>query len=150
MENSYDEIIEYLYLGSASALNHSEKFSLIVNCTMDVFIKKPENTIRIPIRDEPYESNLFLQLLDETNVLQRINTSIINKTPVLVHCYAGQQRSCALVACYLIKYKNMSAEEAINYIKQKRRIAFFGNVNFITAILCFINETYDYKLCQGR
>jgi protein-tyrosine phosphatase len=141
-ENMYDEIIEYLYIGSASALNHSEKFNLIVNCTTNVYIKTSVNTIRIPIYDDPYDTNLFLQLLDDTNVLEKIHTSINNKEPVLVHCYAGQQRSCALVACYLIKYKNMTPDTAINYIKQKRRVAFIGNVTFISAIVHF----FYYKL----
>ena len=141
-ENMYDEILENLYLGSASALNHCEKFSLIVNCTTNVYIKTSVNTIRIPIDDDPYDTNLFLQLLDDTDVLQQINTSINNKEPVLVHCYAGQQRSCALVACYLMKYNNMTPDKAINFIKQKRRIAFFGAVNFISAIIHF----FSYKL----
>jgi protein-tyrosine phosphatase len=141
-ENMYDEIIEYLYVGSASALNHSEKFNLIVNCTTNVYIKTSVNTIRIPIYDDPYDTNLFLQLLDDTNVLEKIHTSINNKEPVLVHCYAGQQRSCALVACYLIKYKNMTPDTAINYIKQKRRVAFIGNVTLISAIVHF----FYYKL----
>jgi atypical dual specificity phosphatase len=145
-ENMYDEIIEHLYIGSASALNHRENFKLIVNCTTNVYIKSSVKTIRIPIDDDPYDTNLFLQLLDDTNVLQEINTSIINKEPVLVHCYAGQQRSCALVTCYLMKYNNMTPDTAINYIKQKRRVAFIGNVTFISAIIHF----FHYKLSANN
>jgi protein-tyrosine phosphatase len=141
MENKYDEIIDHLYLGSALALNDIDNFKFIVNCTKDIHIKNPDNTIRIPINDDPYDNNLFLQLLNDTNVLQKIHTSINNKEPVLVHCFAGQQRSCALVACYLLKYNNMNPYQAINYIKEKRRIAFFGNINFISAIVNFF-----YKL----
>ena len=140
-ENVYDEIIDNLFIGSATSLNCSDDFDLIVNCTTDIFIKKPDNTIRIPIRDSPDECKLFLQLLDDTNVLEKINTALINNQKVLVHCYAGQQRSCAVVACYLIKYNNMIPYTAINYIKMKRRIAFFGEVNFISAIVDFF-----YKL----
>lgn len=141
-ENMYDEIIEYLYIGSASALNMSANFKLIVNCTTNILTKKIENTIIIPIDDDPYESKLFLKLLDETNVLEKIHNSINNKEPVLVHCYAGQQRSCALVACYLIKYKNMTTDTAINYIKQKRKVAFIGGITFISVIVHY----FYYKL----
>ena len=59
---------------------------------------------------------------------------IRNKRSVLVHCSMGIQRSCALVACYLVKYNGWTPTEAINYIKSKRPIAFFGNINFLETI----------------
>lgn len=136
-ENVYDEIIDNLFIGSATSLTHSDNFDLIVNCTPDIFIKNPDNTIRIPIRDDPHESNKLLQLLKDTDVLEKINKTINNKQKVLVHCYAGQQRSCAVVACYLIKYNKMNPYTAVKHIKTKRRIAFFGEVNFISAIVNF-------------
>jgi len=83
------------------------------------------------------ECNKLLQLLKDTDVLEKINTSINNKQKVLVHCQTGQQRSGALVACYLIKYNNMNPYTAVNYIKMKRRIVFFGEINFISAIVNF-------------
>lgn len=136
-ENAYDEIIDRLFIGSAKSLDEIENFDLIVNCTPDIFIKHPNKTIRIPIKDNQDECNKLLQLLGEMNVLEKINTTITNKQRVLVHCYAGQQRSCAVVACYLIKYNNMNPYTAVNYIKTKRRIAFFGEINFISAIINF-------------
>jgi|LauGreSBDMM110SN_4_FD.fasta_scaffold68989_1 protein-tyrosine phosphatase len=136
-ENAYDEIIDHLFVGSASALTESDNFDLIVNCNPDIFIKYPNKTIRIPIKDSQDECNKLLQLLKDTDVLEKIKTTINNKQKVLVHCYAGQQRSCAVVACYLIKYNNMNPYTAVNYIKMKRRIAFFGEINFISAIINF-------------
>ena len=135
--NAYDEIIDRLFIGSATALRDSDNFDLIVNCTPDILIKDPNKTIRIPIKDNQDECNKLLQFLEEMDVLEKINTAINNNNKVLVHCYAGQQRSCAVVACYLIKYNNMNPYTAVNYIKMKRRIAFFGEINFIAAIINF-------------
>ena len=148
MKTDKDKII-FTSIDSADSNNKNTPSTYFGSTGMSSFntnnlavdIKNPENTIRIPINDDPYDNNLFLQLLYDTNILQKIHTSINNKEPVLVHCFAGQQRSCALVACYLLKYNNMNPYQAINYIKEKRRIAFFGNINFISAIVNFF-----YKL----
>jgi protein-tyrosine phosphatase len=61
----------------------------------------------------------------------------MNNKPVLVHCKNGMQRSCGVVACYLIKYNYMTPIDAIQFIRYKRPIAFFGNVNFQEAIDLF-------------
>jgi protein tyrosine/serine phosphatase len=139
-ENPYDKIVDYLFVGSIRALQCDNKFDMIVNCTKDSLIAFPDyckNCIRIPVADDPQESTKFIELLCQTNVLEKINNAVENKENVLIHCFAGQQRSCALVACYLIKYHDMTPEKAINYIRVKRRIAFFGEVNFISAIIHF-------------
>jgi len=115
-ENPYDKILDYLFI--------DDKIDMIVICTKDSLIAFPDyskNCIRIPVADDPQESNKFIELLCQTNVLEKINNAIENKENVLV-------------ACYLIKYHDLGPEEAINYIRVKRRIAFFGEVNFISAI----------------
>ncbi len=137
MDPYYHEIINYLFLGNCRSLEYSS-FDTIVNCTKENEIFFPVHynplCIRIPIKDDPSESSKLLSFLDQTNVLEEIHKSIQNKKYVLVHCLMGQQRSCAVVACYLIKYHNLSPQEAINFIKSKRPIAFFGSVNFLEAI----------------
>ena len=139
-ENYYDEIINNLFIGNMLSLQFSDKFSMIVNCTEDEMIKFPENCkncIRIPIEDDPLECNNFLNFMMEINVLEKMNNSILNNEKVLVHCFAGRQRSCALVACYLIKYYQMNPTTAIKYIIDKRRVAFFGGITFISSIVSF-------------
>jgi protein-tyrosine phosphatase len=139
--NSYHEIINYLYNGNSNSLKCEDiQFTTIVNCTKDIPFPsycKPENCIRIPINDNPDECQQLLYILNENNVLEKINNSIINKEPVLVHCSAGMQRSCAVVACYLMKYYNLDPNTAILHIQSRRPIAFFGNINFLNAIIKF-------------
>jgi protein-tyrosine phosphatase len=135
MEN-YSEIIPNLYIGNRNAsLELFPVLSLIVNCTRDLPIFK--NSIRIPIDDSPDWNFDFNNLMIETNVLEHIHNCLINQQKVLVHCMAGAQRSCAVVACYLIRYYSFTPEKAIQFIKKRRPIAFFGHVTFIEAINYF-------------
>lgn len=43
--------------------------------------------------------------------------------PILVHCTAGVSRSATIMAVYLIRSRNMLPDEAIQWIKSKRKIA---------------------------
>lgn len=141
MNTHYQEITELLFLGDAKSLEFRH-FDMIVNCTKDTSF--PNNyqpiCIRISINDDPYHSELLFSELINNNILEQIHNNITNaKLSVLVHCSMGMQRSCAVVACYLIKYYNMTPIEAIEYIKSKRPIAFFGNINLLSAIEKFYN-----------
>ena len=68
-----------------------------------------------------------------------MHEKIKNRENVLVHCFAGAQRSCAIVACYLITYYKVTPNDVIDFIKSRRRVAFFGGSNFIQTI----NMVYD-------
>lgn len=143
--NPYDKIAENLYIGNRHALESYNQFELIVNCTKETDVKFPPNCtkcVRIPIDDTPDESEHLLQQIENTNILQKIHTKILNKKPVLVHCSAGRQRSCAVVACYLIQYHDMTPIQTIDYIKSKRPEAFFGSVNFANTINKFYMENH--------
>ena len=134
MENPVDEIVEYLFVGNAKSLELPKNYDMIVNCTKD--IKFPTNynakCIRLPVNDNPDECNTFLYEIHNTCVLEHMEYHI--RQSVLVHCSMGIQRSCALVACYLIRYYRWTPTEAIAHIKSKRPIAFFGQCNFLQAI----------------
>ena len=141
--NPCDEILPNLYLGSIKALGTYEykalDYYMVVdlikyNFLLDNIINKYNIYINLPVHDSPDECDKLLSLIHETQVLEKIHLALQQNKPVLVHCFAGMQRSCALVACYLIKYNNMAPHEAIEYIKSKRPIAFFGNVNFMETL----------------
>jgi len=142
--NNYDKIIETLYIGNINALKEYKKFDLIVNCTNEVPLPPNEinkEYIRLPLNDTPQESDKLLSMMIQSNILEKIHQYISEKKVVLVHCYAGMQRSCATVACYLIKYYDMTPIQAIDFIKSKRPVAFPNRVNFIKTLNDF------YKKC---
>jgi len=146
--NVYDEIIENLFIGGAGAAKNQYGFLMVVNCTRNSDIPFPSqcnNCIRIDAEDTPEYHDKLWSLIDETNTLEKIHYALSKGDKVLVHCFAGAQRSWATVACYLIKYHGMSVNESIEYIRKKRPIAFHWNVNFIKAIeLCYAIHNSEY------
>jgi len=49
-----------------------------------------------------------------------IHRQLENNKPVMVHCLAGLGRTGIILACYLIKYEKMSADDAITKIRKER------------------------------
>jgi dual specificity phosphatase 12 len=137
------EILPGLWLGDYKA-SQDETFlrahhiDVVFNCTKDLpFTQWIEHKYRVPVDDNLEEEeirNLELWAGEITFKLIRHYTA---GHRILVHCFAGRQRSAASVAFFLIAFKRMRTEEVIPFIKSKREVAFYPRPNFIKSIAGF-------------
>ena len=139
--SDYNKIINNLYVGNYKSCQNEiitkENFEIIINCTPNLpFHSKNTTNYRLNVKDNiSYNSNFII--LKKALILLPIIHKHIGKTKILIHCRAGQQRSATLATMYLMKYHNMSAEKAKNFIREKRPNAFFIGPNFNFAVNVF-------------
>ena len=138
-------IIPRIWLGNRKAAHdtdflRTQKISMVINCTKDIeFSSAPGVQIRMRV---PVDDNLQAP---EIQNMARWSPEIVYKVVhawnqghvILIHCYAGVQRSAAVVAMTLIALRQMTSDSAIKFIRACRPIAFFPAVNFLAAIRHF-------------
>lgn len=145
----YHEIIPNLYIGNIdSAKNQSfiknKKIKVIINCTNSIPNYFQFNTDieyhRLAVDDSLLNEDIEIMSTALPQYVQIIDDALLQKKPVLVHCYAGRQRSACLIAAYLIYKYNYSIEQAYKYIIFKRKEAFhYGkSYNFHKSLLNYI------------
>lgn len=146
-ENLYNadinEIIPGVFIGNARASQNplviqQNKINMVINCTKDIpFLEWIPYKVRLAINDDrnPKEIQAFQQDIDK--VVDYIYHHISNGNAVLVHCRAGIQRSASVVAAFLMKYCHMDIQKSIEFIQSKRRQAFFGGINFYSALIYY-------------
>jgi dual specificity MAP kinase phosphatase len=132
--NDADLVIPKIWLGNKTSSQNrdfltSNKIKLVVNCTTDINIPKwyeedGINYIRLPIYDWNSESNNNILKNEIMNIISTMNLYREENRNILVHCFAGMQRSATVIACYLMYYYDYKPEHAIFYIRSKRNIAF--------------------------
>lgn len=138
--NPADEIIPGIWIGShKAALNKSwlsdHRIACVFNCTKDIaFHPSVANKYRVPVDDNLKEEEIRNLELWSYEIVYKMINEYKKGQPILVHCAAGMQRSAASVAMFLITLKNMKPQEAIDYIRSRRPIAFRPAVNFKEAI----------------
>lgn len=117
------QIIDNLWLGAiSSACNreklHDHNIQTIVSAFLGSSADYPYdfNYERAKLRDVNDEDILS----EFTRLLPIIHKELLNGKGVLCHCHFGRSRSASIVAAYLIYYKNMTTDEALVFLKDKR------------------------------
>lgn len=126
--NSYlfsepDHIIDNIYLGNgnnAANINTINKYDIkfIINVTqeLDNYFEPDIKYFKCELLDEKENniSNFFPKIIEIFNKNKENN--------ILIHCFMGSSRSAVMVLLYLIKFKNMTLEDSLKFLKKKRDI----------------------------
>lgn len=137
------EILPRLWLGNKTVSQDVEwlrenNIKHVFNATKNLpFASGVGHAYRIPVHDNLEAAEIANMRRMAPEAVLKIMRAYRSGDGVLVHCYAGMQRSAALVAMFLIVYKGMGANEAMAYIRSKRGVAFFPAANFRDAIYDF-------------
>lgn len=128
------EIMPNLYLATfheaqQALKNVSAGQVFVVNCTCD-FPMLSERGIRIAVNDDGTNESLQRMVQELKTATQKIREEMESGSMVVVHCLAGQQRSPTVIAAYLMRYYGFNVDKAIQYVREKKRDAFFWRVNF--------------------
>ena len=158
-ENEMDEIIDNLYLGNFKAAynlkelkKHNIKRVVVLCDNVEApFKNEGIKYFMIPVKDRDLAEKEFNNGVNVNEyMLNKLTQAIIfiygglkNNEGVLIHCKKGASRSAYLTKIYLRLLYNKDSQEAEDFIKQKRFIAFpsykniskFENITIINSII---------------
>ena len=114
------EIIPNLWLGNVKAsLNkdfiEENGITHIINCTKNVkFAQESLKKVRISLSDTGTEqaNTEMINVLDKATTY--IYSELLKGHRLLVHCYAGKQRSVAIIVAFIAKYCEWSIQKALD------------------------------------
>lgn len=153
----YDKMMDRIYLGNYQAAKDREffktkKITAVLNCSKDIpnhfAHNKDIEYMRIPVEDSLKEKDYELMYLYLPCIVEFIHKhAVIGKKNILVHCWAGRQRSAISIAAYLVAKHGMTPRDACKYVLDHRVESWhFGlSLNFQKSLLRF---NQDLKKCK--
>jgi hypothetical protein len=145
------EILPNLFLGNMDySLNigfiQLNKINCVINCTINKpFLDCIKYKYRIPIKDDKTDTEAYLLYLILDKVVEIIKQHIYKNDIILVHCYAGKQRSVSCILAFLMKYGNMNLDIALKLLKARYPIAGEPQLNFYKSLKYYENKLLDDK-----
>ena len=141
------QIIHHIWLGDIRCAKNKHFFDenniqVVINCSKDIpFYSNYTENVRISIHDnlENVEINRLYEYIPKA--VEFIHKKILESKNILIHCYAGRQRSASIVVAYLMRYGKLTLKDAILAVQSKRAVAFTPGVNFDKALM-----KYQYLL----
>lgn len=134
------EVLPGLFLGNESDSRNADQYDMVINCTTDLPFhgcSTHQHKVRVPVKDvdDPRQQVLFVQHASTDTTFETVSNVLMAGRKVLVHCRAGQQRSAAFVAVILCRFGTCTTpDEAVDFIRNKKKDAFLGSVNFGDAL----------------
>ena len=138
-----NEIIPGLWLGNRKASQDNDwlkekNITVIFNATKDIpFASGNRSMYRIPVDDNLEDDEIRNMEHWSWEIVFKVMKEYNAGKKILIHCFAGVQRSAAITAMVLIARYRCNTDEAIRYIKSKRPIAFTSQANFYKSIKGF-------------
>ena len=136
------EIINGLWLGGISSVSnrqalHDHNIEMVISAVLGSSANFPYdfNYERADLRDTEDEDIIT----DFYRLVPIIHNELMNHRNVLVSCVFGRSRSASILAAYLIKHRDMTAEEALQFIKSKRS-QIDPNANYIRQLKQYEGE----------
>lgn len=146
------EIIDRLWLGDLHASQdetflRGQHIDAVFNCTKDLPFSSVQNLVyyRVPLDDNLEEVEIRNAGLWSSEIALKIMKHYQKGDRILVHCFAGRQRSAASMAMFLILLKGFTTDQVIAFIRQKRPVAFMPGPNFERSIRMF-EERYQKEI----
>lgn len=153
------EILPGIWLGDAISASDDEwitrnQISVIFNCTKDIPFSATARCItqryRLPVDDNLQASEIDNMSAWAAEAVLKAYNSWRAGNRVLIHCYAGRQRSAAIVTMLVILLLGKPMEEAMAFVRQKRPVAFFPAANFARAIQKFEADFFTAAAAKRR
>lgn len=152
----YNKIMNRIFLGNFQAAKDKDffkkhKIRAVLNCSKDIpnhfASNKDIEYMRIPVEDSLKQKDYDLMFEFMPAMVQFIHKHAnVQKNNILVHCWAGRQRSAIGIAVFLVDKYGLEPKEACKYVLEKRPEAFhFGkSLNFDQALNKYY-RTYKKK-----